>query len=241
MSLFELKVRHLVPPLGNGKSLKTNAIAEDGFDYAVKSQAEHPMLPFSEWFCYQLSQAIGMSCPSPAILVMPDGSRAFGSRIESGLADLQKEQQQSGSPPNLEACAGKLSAAYAMDLFIGNEDRHFGNFLFKRNSLNRLCFMPIDYSHAWWVRGWPLANITGKSCATTVHIQILQALGFWRTPDALFALGTLSQLSQETIARWLNEMPQDWLSGRDRDTLVTWWSSEEMHARVSKCVLYCKS
>ncbi|MFL9668215.1 MULTISPECIES: hypothetical protein [unclassified Variovorax] len=36
MSLFELRVTALVPAIGKGKTLKTNAIAEDGFDYLTE-------------------------------------------------------------------------------------------------------------------------------------------------------------------------------------------------------------
>jgi hypothetical protein len=58
--LFELRVRHVVAPLGNGKDLKANAIAEDGFDYALKRCEEHPLLPATEWFCYRIAQTCGL-------------------------------------------------------------------------------------------------------------------------------------------------------------------------------------
>ena len=241
MSLFELQVRSLVPAVGKGKTIKTNAIAEDGFDYAVKAATDHPHIPFSEWFCYQLSQAMGLSCPRCAILVLPDGSRAFGSRIEAGLA-LMEEIIKDGTPPGrfLDSCAGRISVAYAMDLFVANIDRHFGNFLFGTNSVGARTVMPIDYSHAWTVGGWPIRDIHEKSNPTTVHLSILRALGLWRAPEALIALGTLSQVRQSSVQHWLEQMPEEWATESERATVVTWWGSEDFHARVSKCVQSCQ-
>jgi len=241
MSLFELRVSKLVPPIGRGKTLQTNAIAEDGFDYAVKAQTEHAMLPASEWFCYQLAQSVGLGCPACAVLVMPDGSRAFGSRIEVGLSNMQ-DDVKAGTPPDqyLADCADRLSIAYALDLFIANADRHFGNFLFRCNSLNQRTIMPIDYSHAWWVAGWPPADLTAAHSATTNHLKIVRALGLWRAPQALMALGTLSQISPSTLGVWLDAMPEVWLADDQKSRLLTWWGNDHFHAHVSKCVQYCQ-
>lgn len=241
MSLFELRVTHMVPPIGNGKSLKTNAIAEDGFDYAVKAVTEHPMLPCSEWICYQLAQSIGLSAPSCAVLILPDGSRAFGSRIQTGLTHME-EVVRNGAAPDvfLADCADRISIAYALDIFTANIDRHFGNFLFGMNSLNQRTAMPIDYSHAWLVGGWPLHDITLKSNPTTLHMSIIRGLGLWRAPQALMALGSLSQIKSETVAHWLSVMPAEWCAAPQNEAIVTWWGGEDFHARVSKCVQYCQ-
>ncbi|MBO9680926.1 MAG: hypothetical protein J7556_22090 [Acidovorax sp.] len=241
MSLFELKVKMLVQALGRGRTLKTNAIAEDGFDYAVKAQSEHAMLPFTEWCCYQLAQSVGLSCPSCATLIMPDGGRAFGSRIQPGLVNME-EAVRDGIPPEtfLRDCADRMSIAYALDLFVANIDRHFGNFLYSVNSLNQRTAMPIDYSHAWWVGGWPLPEIHNKSNPTTTHMNILRGMGLWRAPQALMALGTISQIRPNTVSGWLTQMPANWLSEENKGKLVTWWGTEEFHARVSKCVTHCQ-
>lgn len=241
MSLFELKVKMLVPAIGRGKSLKTNAIAEDGFDYAVKAMTEHEMLPFSEWCCYQLAQSVGLSCPACATLVMPDGSRAFGSRIQPGLVDMH-DAVRDGTPPEvfMADCADRMSIAYALDLFVANIDRHFGNFLYSVNSLSQRTAMPIDYSHAWWVGGWPLHDIHHKTNPTTIHMDIMRGMGMWRAPQALMALGTISQIRTTALESWLEQMPAQWLSEANKATLVTWWGGDEFHSRVSKCVTSCQ-
>jgi hypothetical protein len=241
MSLFELKVKHKVPAVGNGRHLKTNAIAEDGFDYAVKTIEDHAMLPFSEWFCYQIAQTMGVSCPGCAILVMPDGSHAFGSRLQKDMQHMQDYIAKGQSPEDfLKNCDDRMSVIYAMDLFIANIDRHFGNFLFGTNSMGQLTVMPIDYSHAWWVGGWPLRDITSHANITNNNINILRALGLWHSAPALMALASLSQVRANTVQGWLNQMPPSWLSEADKNTLVTWWGTEEFHARVSKCISHCQ-
>lgn len=241
MSLFELRVKHTVPAIGSGRFIKHNAIAEDGFDYAVKSLSDHAMLPFSEWFCYQLAQAMGVSCPACAILVMHNDSRAFGSRIQPGLSHMQSEIDNGvGVVDYLAGCADRLSIIYAMDLFVANIDRHFGNFLFGVNSLGQRTVMPIDYSHAWWVGGWPLKDITAHNNATTNSIAIVRAMDLWRAPAALLALGSLSQIKAVTVRKWLDLMPPSWLNESDKIALVTWWGSEDFHARVSKCISHCQ-
>lgn len=241
MSLFELKVKHAVPAVGNGRHIKHNAIAEDGFDYAVKSLSDHAMLPFSEWFCYQLAQAMGVSCPGSAILVMHDGTRAFGSRLQPGLSNMEAEIKAGTNVVTyLSDCADRLSIIFAMDLFVANIDRHFGNFLFGVNSLGQRTVMPIDYSHAWWVGGWPLPDITNHTNATTNSVTIVRAMGLWRSPAALIALGSLSQIKPASIRSWLDQMPPSWLEESDKVALVTWWGSEDFHARVSKCISHCQ-
>lgn len=240
MSLFELRVTALVPAIGKGKTLKTNAIAEDGFDYAVKAVTDNPMIPCSEWLSYQLAQSVALSCPACAILILPDGSRAFGSRIQPGLRHMEEEVRSGISPEVFLAdCADRLSMAYALDVFIANIDRHFGNFLFGTNSLNKRTAMSIDYSHALLVGGWPLRDIIGKNNPTTLHMKILRGMGLWRSPQALMALGTLSQVKRDHIARWLLDMPPSWLEKAKGEAFVTWWGNEDFHARVSKCVQYC--
>jgi hypothetical protein len=198
------------------------------------------MIPVSEWFCYQLAQSIALSCPSCAVLVMPDGTKAFGSRIHSGMT-LMKDAVQGIDPAEyLASCADRLCVAYAMDLFVANIDRHFGNFLFGTNSLEQRTVMPIDYGHAWRVGGWPLRDILQKSNPTTNHIVILRGMLLWRVPAALNALGTISQIPHETIDRWLSDMPDSWLTHEQKSETVGWWGSEDFHGRVSTCVHHCK-
>lgn len=238
-ALFPLKVKHHQPARGNGRDLRVEAIGEDGMEWALKRQAEHPMLPASEFLCYRVAQACALATPLDAILTDTDGAPVFGSRIEAGLVELSK-LPQSEVIQRIKSCSNRMSACYAIDLMFGNEDRHFGNFLYRERADGTLACMVIDWSRAWWVRGWPPQQICGKSSNTTIHMQILRAVGLWSAPDALLTLGTVSSIPSAAVERWLGDMPTQWLSSAERDTLCTWWGSDAFHARISECVAHCK-
>lgn len=239
--LFELRIRQVVAPIGNGKDLKANAIAEDGFDYALKRQEDHPLLPATEWFCYQVAQSCGLSCPRQALLVNHDGKKYLGSRIEQGLHEMSVKPLEQVIQ-ELKGCAGTMSAAYAMDLFLANDDRHFGNFLFRPNSYGQMACMPIDYSRAWWVRGWPPRDLTDPKLpsTTTNHVNIMRAVGLWRPADALVTLSKISQIKPDAAKLWMKAMPAEWIGQSETDTLLKWWGSTDFHGHLSKCIEYCK-
>lgn len=238
-ALFPLKVRHHQPARGAGKDLRVEAVAEDGMEWALKRQAEHPMLPASEYLCYRLAQTCALATPLDAILVDTDAALVFGSRIEAGLIELSK-LPQAEVVQRIAACAGRMSACYALDLLLGNEDRHFGNFLFRQRVDGVLACIVIDWSRAWWVRGWPPQRICGRACATTNHMEILRAFGLWSAPDALLTLGTVSAIAPSSLTRWLEDMPTSWLPSAERATLVAWWGSTAFHERISECVAHCR-
>lgn len=240
MSLFDLRVDSLVPPVGMGKSLRTNAIAEDGMDYAVKSAADKTHLPLTEWLASRLAQAVHLSTPHVVVLVMPDGSRALGSRLESGLLSLEDTIRNGADQVSiLRPCIRQLSACYALDLFLGNTDRHFGNFLFRKNSLGDLSLMPIDYDHAWLCNGWPPTDITSLPCKTTTHLKMLPPMGLWSSAEAIMALSRIDQLSADRINTWMDDCPEEWVTPEVRDNIVTWWGQSDFHDRVTKCVNAC--
>jgi hypothetical protein len=208
-------------------------------EWALKRQAEHPMLPASEFMCYRLSQACALATPMDAVLIDTDGAPVFGSRIEAGLVELSV-LPHAEVIQRIASCAGRMSACYALDLLLGNEDRHFGNFLFRQRADGTLACIVIDWSRAWWVRGWPPQQIAGCACATTNHIGILRSLGLWSPAEALLTLGKASAIAMPTITRWLDDMPLQWLPSAERATLLAWWGSNAFHARVADCVAHCR-
>lgn len=238
-TLFPLRVKHHLPPAGRGKDVRFFALADDGMEWALKRQAEHTMLPASEYFGYQLAQACSLATPYCGILADLDGALVFGSRIEAGLTDLATEPQ-ANVPARIASCAGRMSGAYALDLFMGNNDRHFGNFLYRAQSDGRLAAMVIDWSRAWWVGGWPPQDLTTAASATSNHVHILRALKLWSPTDALLTLGTVSSVPVSAVKDWLDKMPASWLTPADRGTLLAWWGSPAFQSRISACVSYCR-
>lgn len=237
-SLFPLQVQHHLQPL-RGKDVRVDAYAEDGMRWTLKRQAEHPMLPAAEFLAYHLAHACGLPAPHFGILRDLDGAFVFGSRHEAGLVDL-KTLTPAQLFDELQRCAGRMSACFALDLVLGNEDRHLDNFLYRRRDDGRLVAMPIDWGRAWWLNGWPPRDVHARACTTTNQIEVLRALQAWSPPEALVALGALSSVPVARLMVWADEMPDTWMPPAQRSNLALWWGSEAFHARISSIIAHCR-
>jgi hypothetical protein len=237
-ALFPLQVRHHRPPI-KGRDVRVDADVEDGMRWTLKRQAEQPHLPATEFLCHHLAQACALPTPHFGVLRDLDGTLVFGSRHEGGVVDLAAlppDQQ----PKELVRCQGRISACFALDLIVANEDRHFGNFIYRRRDDGLLVAMPIDWGRAWWVTGWPLRDVHLRSCITTLQIQLLRELDCWSATEALMAIGAISSIAPGRLEAWLDLMPPEWLGARMRDELLTWWGSDAFHQRLSACVTHCR-
>lgn len=236
--LFPVRVMQHCKPL-HGKDVKVDGYAEDGMRWTLKRQSEHPGLPAGEFLAYRLAQACSLPTPHFGILRDLDGAPVFGSRHEAGLVNLQ-ELSPLDQARELSNCQGRICACFAIDLFLGNEDRHFGNFLFRRRADGLLTAMPIDWGRAWFVNGWPPRDVHLRKCITTNHIELLRSMNLWSPTDALMLMGTLASVSASRMAAWAEEMPAAWLSQVQRGTLAGWWGGEAFHARVSTIIEFCR-
>ena len=129
-------------------------ITTDNLEWMLKTTAEHPQLPISEWLCYHVFGACGLSLPAFAALDDSTQGPVFGSRWEGGvtaMADLTPDQQFWCLSDNAET----FSACLALDLLLGNADRHFGNYLFRQNRQQRFGVLAMDFSRAMATQGWP--------------------------------------------------------------------------------------
>jgi len=240
MQLFPVKLQSVRPADEPGKDISLFGLGEDGFDYAVKTQSDHIKLPASEYFCYRLAAACRIAVPAHAILRLPNSDEeAFGSRLEGGLSPIHNDTHLDVLA-RIKSCSGTMSGIFAMDLFVGNEDRHFGNFLYRTNKSNELACMPIDYSRAWMVGGWPPRVIGPTACTTKTQMEILRAAKLWHSSQALTVLSIINGIQTLVVDRWLEEMPAAWLLPNDRAVLHQWWQSEDFHQRISNCIEFCK-
>lgn len=236
--LFPLQVKLHRPPV-DGRHVRFDAEVEDGMRYTLKRQAEHPHLPATELLCHHLAQACGLPTPHVAILRDLDGSLVLGSRHEGGLVAL-RGLSPAEQMTRLVQCHGRMSGCFALDLMVGNEDRHFGNFLYRERDDGQLVAMPIDWGLAWWVTGWPPRDVHKRNCTTTTQLQILRSAGAWSAPEALMTIGTISSIPSARLRSWMESMPEPWLNATMRRDLLAWWGSDAFHARLSACVEFCR-
>lgn len=195
-------------------------------------------LAVSEITGYRVFEACGFAVPYYGVLDLPDGRVGFGSRIEGGL-----DSPLAGDPvqllAELAACAGLLSGMLALDMWLGNEDRHWNNFLWRRNDAMQLTPMIIDFSRAWLVRGWPPQDLRGQACHTTTMIAALRGMGLWRRAAASATLSRVGAIAHTDFAGWLADAPSEWMEPAARAQVQAWWASAQFHQRITDCTTYC--
>lgn len=235
-SLFRTRIRHVIPGGLGGADLQCCGIGEDGMDWAIKLPAT-PGLPASELLGYRLYEACGYALPYYALLDMPDNAVAFGSRIEGGLLEEQPAPKELVA--RLHDNADAVCAVLATDLFFANDDRHVGNFLWRRNRLGIAAPLTIDFSRAFLTRGWPLPPTWMQPCNTTAVVSLLRVMRLWQPAAAQAGLLAIGRIDVAAWARWVGEMPPEWLEPSLQSQLRRWWGSEDFHQRITHCSTYC--
>jgi hypothetical protein len=233
MPLLPLPADAEFPATFRTADLKTIVRARDGHFYAVKSASEDALLPASEFLCYRLASACHVAVPFSTVLETKPGEFAFGSRFEGETTDAIV-QGPTRTLEMLKDCSNQVSATLAFDMFVGNEDRHFGNFLFRPNVKSQWAPLAIDYSRAFLVRGFPDDHFPlPVTCKTRTTINQLKRADLWRGPYAVIAVGALQQVTAEHILHWLDEMPSGWLPTPQRVKLIQWWGSTQFQERLN--------
>ena len=230
LPLFPLTVASFIPSPWPSRDLKELARTTDGHDFAAKWEHEGAGLPASEWLGHQLAKACRISTPYTCVL-QDQGRQGFGSRIEGDVSSYRDIP-----PPELSAvvsdCHQSICGTLALDLFIGNEDRHFNNWLFRRNLSGQWAPLCIDFSRALFRRGFPADVWPLPPCNTLSTVAMLKAAGLWDGPYAVFAIEQLQRVTAAVLQHWLNDCPSEWLPEGQRAALVAWWASPAYHARL---------
>ena len=229
--LFPIKVKHTMPSPFASADITEFAIGEDDMDYAVKKG----LIAACETLCYKAFAACSIGVPQSAVLVMPDGTTAFGSRVVNDKtydAASQDEKLQW-----YRDCGAIMSSICGLDHMLANEDRHIGNFLFLTALNDRRTCMAIDFSRAFLYKGWPLAETWTFANNTTSMIIGKKTLGTWDVAAATQSLLALSSIKKITWESWVRDLPVEWMDDPTRDHLIDWWGSEEFQTRMQKCMI----
>lgn len=209
-------------------------MGDDGFDYVIKTIEKTPNVPASEWFCHRLAELCGIVTPQYSILNIPGKKPAFGSLYDSAFEKNESVIQDIlFGKLKSNILAERLSAIYAFDLFVHNDDRHFGNYMFTKAMTHGYSVKAFDFSRAWLHQGWPLPNLPLQPhCNTVVRFRELMQHHHFDLNAAEVVLDHLSGLEINSIQAIYNEMPNEWLSKNDRKKLVKWWSSKDKGNRI---------
>lgn len=233
MSLLPLRVDVAMSSDFGSADLKKLVMTHDRHYYAVKLQSDHPLLPASEFICYKLAAACNLSVPFSSFIEMPNQEIGFGSRFEGGLSEwnLLSPSERFGV---YQESSKLISGILAFDLFVGNEDRHMGNFVWRKNHDERWVPFAIDYSRAFLVRGFPHDDFPVPiSSHTRSTIAARKKADSWEGPYAVFTLEQLHNVQVEHIAHWFNEMPISWVPIDDKNKFLEWWGSSARLDRLN--------
>lgn len=225
-------MRTTVPsPFDKSADMVELAIGEDGMDYAVKTG----QTAASELLCYKIFAACGIAVPYNAILLMPDGSYAFGSRIERGLIN-QATFNPSERKEWLNECGSLISAICGLDFLIANEDRHLGNFLYFNGVSGKKVCMAMDFSRALLYAPWPLPATWAIPNNTSSTVMGLRGLAYWDAVAATQALLSAPVIQQATWEAWIDALPVGWIKTDFKDTLSAWWGASDFQTRLQDCM-----
>lgn len=209
--------------------------ADDMFRYYVKGDSHARPVRASEWLCTHIAEAAGVAAPNPVVIEMLDGTKVFGSRRISGVADdaVTASFLTTPSVTNVDSTVlglkSILSKIYALDLFLHNDDRHFGNYLsVDDNGVRRL--YAFDFSRAlFW--SWPWSGFPGGNTRSQ-GARLRQLHGF-DLPAASSILDQLAGLPTAALESFINRMPKDWLPPDLCSQLMQVWSDGTCATRVN--------
>lgn len=231
--LFRVNIRSCDPANLGSADAALIGMGDDGFDYVIKTVEKTPNVPASEWFCHRLSDLCSIVVPQFSILSIHGMKPAFGSRYDSAfeknsqvILDILSGQAKAN------ILAERLSAIYAFDLFVHNDDRHFRNYMFTR-AMNGYSVKAFDFSRAWLYHDWPLPNLPLQpNCNTVICFRDLIKHHQFDLKAAEVVLDRLSSVNVGLIQEIHNDMPIEWLSKPNRNKIIKWWSSKDRINRI---------
>lgn len=212
------------------------AEASDQQRYYLKGDLGGKPIRASEWISTQLAELIGIAAPAVAILRRSSGETVFGSRRLIGVANeiVTRNYLLTASASNIQpAVIGLcplLSAIYAFDLFVFNDDRHLGNYLsLDDNGVRR--FYAFDFSRSLFWR-WPWIDFPEPFDNTRTWGSVLRSLHGFDIGAAEAIVDRLRTVSRAMVESIMFGMPDDWLSDAQKQEFLDWWDSPARIARL---------
>ncbi|MCI8210736.1 hypothetical protein AUC61_14455 [Pseudomonas sp. S25] len=211
--------------------------ARDGKDYAVKKPTDGKgKVPASELMCYELAYRVTIPTPNYAFINLSEGGTGFGSLWEGGvkkISQLHEVRQILDHKIKVNNLKTFLSRLYAFDIFVNNEDRHWGNYLWRQSFDNNFIALAFDFSRACFETGHdgfealhPASNTQGS------FLLINLTLNYDRT-EAVACLDALAKISTSDVEEILENMPSEWMTKRERKGYIDWWDSNARLDRIN--------
>lgn len=214
------------------------AEADDGHRYYMKEDKDGKPVRASEWLGTFLAETVGIAAPAGKMIKRLNGEIVFGSRRVIGVADEVETRNILHTPSLIEASQSALgikatlSQIYALDLFIFNDDRHFGNYLSIDDAGVRR-FFAYDFSRAvFWQ--WPWQGVPAPGCHTRTHGQLIRRLHGFDIVAAKNVLDHLESISAALVEAEMRRLPAEWISAPLKEEFSTWWRSSARMERAKE-------
>ncbi len=225
--LFTVRTIREDPADLNSADAELIVTADDGMDYVVKTTKRHPGIPASEWLGHHFADACGIPTPQYAIVELADKRLGFGSQWDdSSLRDQGARRAVLEAGAKLAHLGAIFSSIFALDQFVYNDDRHFGNY-FLVSTGRSFGVKTYDYSRALLYHGWPPPVPPLKKACNTMACFRALVVGYpYDKAAGAEVIRKLRGLRAEQIRLWLDEMPRDWLSTPKKAQMCDWWNDE---------------
>ena len=235
--MFPIEVQDIYRNDQGSADLRLIATAMNGKDYAVKTIEDgNGYVPATELFCYELARELSIATPNYNFIKLKDDSVAFGSEWEGGVREIKEVAQIWAILKGRVEIIGLkpfLSRVYALDLFINNIDRHFGNYIF-RDSYSGVIALAYDFSRAWYAfEPFGYESLEDNYNTAICHNTIIQE-GHFDPETAKNTLDEVSRIDKSSINRILAMIPEVWLDDETKKELLQWWGGTDMVDRIIK-------
>ncbi|NKN33770.1 hypothetical protein [Marichromatium bheemlicum] len=224
--LWPLEIVRLDPVDLGENDLRAIGVGIDGLTYAIKRSSDAALLPATELICTRLALACDLPVLGGEIAQLPDATMAFASPWEGGTLASQEARVLLMTKGGVSSQV--LSAILAFDLFVGNQNRHLGNFLVRRDPNHSVAaVVATDFSRALLMAGWPVPMLS-PTCNTLVVAHALMRLHGFDRDAALRVTGRLYSLPNDTLERCCRDLPPHWLPHGIAVKLDDWWRNQRI-------------
>lgn len=211
-------------PPPNGADIAFYCLTNEGPFYCKEDKDGRPIRA-TEMLCTRLAGHAGVLTPHCAVIEDEDGATYFGSlspnspagQFEIRAALMTKHTSEIGSPdPWL---SGYLSSIYALDLALANPDRSLCNFLMDADDRQVRAF---DFASAD-LKSLAVDRFSIEGTNTLSVGRVLRSIHGFDLEAALEMVKRLEATPVKTIRRFLSELPGDWLTKGEGESLCENW------------------
>lgn len=121
------------------------------------------------------------------------------------------------------------SRIYGADAFLGNVDRHLGNFLFRSRSTGLLP-LAFDFDQAWVNLLMPFGVIPwSQNCKSKSAMKFLESNGYFDKASAIQAGQALVSLPDNALQTALDTCHESWTTGINWTKTLDIWNQRVAH------------